>query len=393
MKLLAINAGSSSLKFQLFEMPSETVILKGLIERIGIDDTKLIINLNGKKEEVALQIKNHKQACEVLLNTLIEKQVIADKSEIKGVGHRVVQGGEYFKQPTIIDNEVIKKIDELSILAPLHNPANLVGIKAFYEIMPEALQVACFDTTFHTTLPQTSFLFPVPYGWYTKYGVRKYGFHGMSHQYVSMEARKILGEKHSSRLIVCHLGNGVSLTAVKDGKSIDTTMGLTPLDGIPMGTRSGAVDPSIFEYVATQSKMNINQITNELNKNSGLLGVSGVSSDSRDVIAAAGEGNHQAELALQIQAKRICDYIGAYYCLLGGLDSLIFTAGIGENSVETRALVCQGVEALGISIDPKLNTRPLKGNVISKKSSKVKVLVIPTNEELMIIRSVFAKIN
>ncbi len=389
MKSLVVNAGSSSLKFQLFEMPEEKVIIKGLIERIGFDEAKLIVTYNEEKKEFIQAIKDHEQGCEVLLKTLQDYQVITELGEIQVVGHRVVQGGEDFKESVVIDDEIIKKIDNLSHLAPLHNPANLIGIKAFKKVLPNATQVACFDTTFHQSIPKENFLYPVPYEWYEKYSVRKYGFHGMSHDYIARETIKLLGRKKAARIIVAHMGNGISLTAIKDGKSIDTTMGLTPLDGVPMGTRSGAIDPSIFAYLAKSAKLGVDDITEALNKKSGLLGLSQISSDSRDVVVAAEGGNEQAQLTLNIQAKRVCDYIGAYYLLLGGLDAIIFTAGIGENAFEVRKIICDRLGAIGVLLDPKKNIRPLKDIIISHKKSKVKVLVIPTNEELMIVRTAY----
>lgn len=390
MKVLAINAGSSSLKFQLFSMPEEKIIAKGLIERIGFDDAMITLKYDDKKIEKKQVIKDHVKACTILLDLLIENSIIKDYSEIKAVGHRVVQGGEYFKAPVLLDDEAIKKIDELSILAPLHNPANLVGIKAFLKTMPDTFQVALFDTTFHSTIPKENYTYAVPYSWYKDYMVRKYGFHGISHEYVSKYARKILGDKKSSRLIVCHIGNGISLTAIKDGLSLDTTMGLTPLDGIPMGTRSGSVDPGIIEYINKMTNNSISEIIKSLNKESGLLGISGVSSDSRDVIKAMKEGNTYAMLALDIQVKRICDYIGSYYVLLGGLDAIIFTAGIGENSVSTRKSILEKIEFLGLKVDYLKNmSKVSEPTFLTKKSSKIKALVIPTNEELMIARSTY----
>ena len=390
MKILAINAGSSSLKFQLFLMPDEKIITKGLIERIGFDDAIVTLKYDGKKIEKKEKIKDHVQACKILLDLLIENNIIKDYSEIKAIGHRVVQGGEYFKNPVVLDDVAISKIDELSILAPLHNPTNLVGIKAFLKTMPNQVQVACFDTTFHSTIPKENYTYAVPYSWYKDYMVRKYGFHGISHEYVSKSARKILGDKKSSKLIVCHLGNGISLTAIHNGKSIDTTMGLTPLDGIPMGTRSGSIDPGILEYINKMTNKSVSEIVKDLNKSSGLLGVSGISSDSRDVIKAMREGNEIAKLALDIQVKRICDYIGSYYVLLGGLDAIVFTAGIGENSVSTRKSILEKIEFLGLKVDYVKNSEKISdATFLTKKSSKIKALVIPTNEELMIAKSTY----
>lgn len=390
MKVLAVNAGSSSLKFQLFQMPEEEVILKGEIERIGLPNGIITIKYNGNKEEHIQEFKDHRVACKVLLDLLIKKAVIKSFDEIKAVAHRVVQGGEIFVKPTVINDEVIKKIEELSPLAPLHNPANLTGIKSFYEIMPDSINVACFDTEFHSTMPRENFLYPIPYEYYEKYKIRKYGFHGMSHQYVSEVARETLGKKNSEKLIVAHLGNGCSLTAILDGKSLETSMGLTPLDGVPMGTRSGSVDPAIVNFLVQNEGLKVSEVENILNKKSGLLGLSGISSDSRDILKARSEGHERATLAMNLQIKGIVDYIGRYYVLLQGLDAIIFTAGIGENSYEYREEIAKRLSFLGVKLDDKKNKqKPLKDVIVSAKDSKIKVLVIPTNEELMMARSAY----
>lgn len=387
MKILSVNAGSSSLKFQLLQMPEEFEIASGLVERIGNKNAEFKIKFNGSsKTQSDLVVLDHSVAVDLVIKGLLENNVIASLDEIQGVGHRVVQGGELFKESVVIDDDVVIKIASLNDLAPLHNPANIIGINAFRKAIPNVIHVAVFDTTFHQTMPEENFLYGTPYEWYTKHGVRKYGFHGTSHQYVSELAHARLGKDHS-RIIVAHIGNGASITAVRDGKSIDTSMGLTPLEGFPMGTRSGNVDPAIFQLMQQKEGYSLEKTLNELNKNSGYLGISGVSHDSRDIIAAAKSGNKRAQLALDIQAKRIVDYIASYYVLLGGLDALVFTAGIGENAKEVRKLICDRLGVLGIKLDDnKNNSRGDKE--ISSDDSNVKIWVIPTNEEVMIARDV-----
>ncbi|RED20207.1 acetate kinase [Acholeplasma laidlawii] len=387
MKILSVNAGSSSLKFQLLQMPEEFEIASGLVERIGNKNAEFKIKFNGSsKTQSDLVVLDHSVAVDLVIKGLLENKVIASLDEIQGVGHRVVQGGELFKESVVIDDDVVIKIASLNDLAPLHNPANIIGINAFRKAISNVIHVAVFDTTFHQTMPEENFLYGTPYEWYTKHGVRKYGFHGTSHQYVSELAHARLGKDHS-RIIVAHIGNGASITAVRDGKSIDTSMGLTPLEGFPTGTRSGNVDPAIFQLMQQKEGYSLEKTLNELNKNSGYLGISGVSHDSRDIIAAAEGGNKRAQLALDIQAKRIVDYIASYYVLLGGLDALVFTAGIGENAKEVRKLICDRLGVLGIKLDDnKNNSRGDKE--ISSDASNVKIWVIPTNEEVMIARDV-----
>lgn len=384
MKILSVNAGSSSLKFQLLLMPEESVLTSGIVERIGFDEAVFTIKVDGEKVSVTKPISDHQVAVELLIEGLLKHQIIHSMDEIQGVGHRVVQGGETFKDSVLIDDSVIKAIDELSPLAPLHNPANLTGIKAFKALLPNVPQVAVFDTTFHQSMPEENYLYAVPYEWYQTLGVRKYGFHGTSHQFVSQEARKIL-KKEDAKVIVLHMGNGVSLCAIDGNKSLDTTMGLTPLEGVPMGTRSGNVDPALIEFMTKNTNMTFEDVTNALNKASGYLGLSGFSSDSRDIVNKMQEGDKRAKLAHDVQIKRICDYIGSYYVLLGGLDAIVFTAGIGENAPIVREDILKRLGALGIELDKsKNNTR---GNIeISTESSKVKAFVIPTNEEVMIAR-------
>lgn len=387
-KILSVNAGSSSLKFQLLSMPSERVIVEGIVERIGNADAIYTVKLNGNKERTTLSIKNHSEAVQLVLNDLIKRQIVASLDDIKGVGHRVVHGGEKFKESTIITPEVIKQIEEVSFLAPLHNPGAITGIKAFQEALPNVVHVAVFDTAFHQTMEPEAYMYAVPYEWYEKYGVRKYGFHGTSHQYVSMKAAELMGKPYEeSKIITVHLGNGASLAAIKNGKCIDTSMGMTPLEGIPMGTRSGTIDPAIIEFICTKENKTVQQVLEDLNKRSGYLGISGLSNDSRDLEDAAAEGHYRSNLALDIQYKRIADYIGSYYVYLGGADAIVFTAGIGENNARCREVVCDRISALGVKIDYDLNNR-VRGVVteLSTPDSKIRVFLIPTNEELMIAR-------
>ncbi|HCZ23603.1 MAG TPA: acetate kinase [Acholeplasmataceae bacterium] len=386
LKILAVNAGSSSLKFQLFEMPEEKTIVSGIVERIGYDNAAIIFKYDGQKFVENHQILNHKVAVDMVIHGLLDRKIIESLDEIKGVGHRVVQGGELFKESAIIDDTVIEKIASLNDLAPLHNPANLTGIHAFQAALPNVIQVAVFDTTFHQTMTEDAYLYAAPYEWYEKYGVRKYGFHGTSHQYVSQRAAELLGNPHG-KIVVAHLGNGASLCAVKDGISVDTSMGLTPLEGIPMGTRSGNIDPAVLMLVSSKEDKTYGEVLDELNKKSGYLGLSGFSNDSRDIIDGMNRGEYRATLAHKIQVKRIVDYIGSYYVYMGGLDALCFTAGIGENAPEVRRDVIKGIKVLGIELDEVENEK--RGErMISTKDSKVKAFIIPTNEEVMIAREV-----
>jgi acetate kinase len=388
-KVIAINAGSSSLKFQLFDMPSEQVITKGLIERIGLDHAVITITANGKKIEEIKEIPNHSVAVELLLNKLIERKIISSLDEIEGVGHRVVHGGEVFNDSAVITDEVLQKIEELSILAPLHNPANVTGIKAFKKVLPHVPAVAVFDTAFHQTMPESSYLYSLPYEYYENYGIRKYGFHGTSHKYVSERAASLLEMPIKDlRLISCHLGNGASITAIEGGKSIDTSMGFTPLAGVAMGTRSGNIDPALVPFIMEKTGKQVNEVLETLNKESGLLGISGVSSDLRDIIMSAENGEHRAELALDVFVNRIHKYIGTYAARMSGVDAIIFTAGIGENSAVVRERVLRGLEFMGVYGDPALNKTSGKEAFINYPHSPVKVLVIPTNEEVMIARDV-----
>lgn len=386
-KIMAVNAGSSSLKFQLLEMPNEVVITEGIVERIGSNDASYTIKASEKKKKVELPVKNHAIAVDIILKDLIDKGIIASLDEIGAVGHRIVHGGEEFSESVLITDEVENKIEELCDLAPLHNPANLIGIRAFKAIIPNVKQVAVFDTAFHQTMESDVFMYATPYEWYEKYGIRKYGAHGTSHQYVAQEvAKEMCRPLEELKIVTLHLGNGASITAIKNGKSVDTSMGLTPLEGIPMGTRSGNIDPAIIEVIANKEGLSITEIINSLNKKSGYLGVSGVSNDSRDLEDAANQGNEKAKLALNIQYKRIADYVGSYYVLLGGIDAIAFTAGIGENSTQCRSEIMKRLEVLGVEEDVEANKIRGKKTLISTKDSKVKAYLVPTNEELVIAR-------
>lgn len=391
-KVIAINAGSSSLKFQLFEMPSEKVITNGIVERIGIKDSIFTISVNGEKRKETLDIPNHEVAVKLLLNKLTTLGIIQSLDEIEGIGHRVVHGGEIFTDSVLISDKVLAQIDELSELAPLHNPANVTGIKAFQQVLPNVPAVAVFDTAFHQTMPEKSFLYSLPYEYYEKYGIRKYGFHGTSHKYVSQRAAEMLGRPlEQIRLISCHLGNGASIAAIEGGKSIDTSMGFTPLAGVTMGTRSGNIDPALIPYIMEKTGLTADEVLDVLNKKSGMLGVSGLSSDLRDIEQLASEGNERAELALEVFASRIHKYIGSYAARMYGVDAIIFTAGIGENSDVIRARVLKGLEFMGVYWDPSLNKTRGGERFINYPHSPVKVMVIPTNEEVMIARDVVSK--
>lgn len=390
-KIMAVNAGSSSLKFQLLEMPEEKVITEGLIEMIGLAKPNFKIKYNGIKEEKQVDAPDHKKAVEILLNALLEKKIVNTLDEIVGVGHRILHCGEKYQDSVIMDEEAINVVESVSDLGPLHNPANLTGIKAFKNALPNVVQVGVFDTSFHLTMEEEAFMYAVPYEWYEKYHVRKYGFHGTSYKYVSAETAQKLGQPiESLKMIIAHLGNGASLAAIKGGKVVDTSMGLTPLDGIPMGTRSGSIDPAIIEFIVKKTGQSVLEINTLLNKESGYKGFSGIDSDARKLREAQANGDKKADLVLRMQEKRIVDYIGSYYAYMGGCDVLVFTAGIGENSSETRSEVCARLkEAFGVEIDEELNKK-VKSQyaVLSTPNSKIKVLVVPTNEELMIARDV-----
>ncbi|MGP4075696.1 acetate kinase [Halobacillus sp. K22] len=391
-KILAINAGSSSLKFQLIDMPEETVITKGLVERIGLDDAVFTIEVNDDKDKTVTDIPDHGEAVRILLDKLTSNGVIESLDEINGVGHRVVHGGERFSESVLITDQVINEIEEVSDLAPLHNPANLTGIRAFREVLPEVPHVAVFDTAFHQSMPEQSYLYSLPYEYYEEYGIRKYGFHGTSHKYVSERAAEMMGRPvEQLRLLSCHLGNGASIAAIEGGKSIDTSMGFTPLAGVTMGTRSGNIDPALIPFIMEKTGKTANEVMNVLNKESGMLALSGFSSDLRDIELQANEGDERAELALEVFAARIHKYIGSYAARMHGIDGIIFTAGVGENSYTIRERVLKGLEFMGVYWDPSLNRIRGKEAFVNYPHSPVKVMVIPTNEEVMIARDTVEK--
>jgi len=391
-KTIAINAGSSSLKWQLYQMPEESVIAKGIVERIGLNDSIFTIKYgDGQKFEQILDIKDHEVAVQMLLDQLIELKIIGSFDEITGVGHRVVAGGEYFKDSVLIDDDVLAKIEELSEFAPLHNPANAMGIKAFRHILPNVTSVAVFDTSFHATMPEVNYLYSIPKEYYDKYAARKYGFHGTSHRYVSARAAELLGKPiEETKIITAHIGNGGSVTAVEGGKSVDTSMGFTPLAGLTMGTRAGDIDASLLPYIMEKAGISdINEMIDVLNKKSGVLGLTGISSDMRDIENGADEGNEAAILALDIYCDRIRKYIAQYISVMNGVDAIVFTAGVGENADPVRRMVLEKMTWFGIEIDEEIN-KSIHGKEaeLSTENSRVKVYVIPTDEEVMIARDV-----
>ncbi len=388
-KVIAVNSGSSSLKFQLFDMPSEEVLTSGQAERIGQEMGAFTIKYNGEKHVTNLPLPDHKAAVRLLLKSLTDLGIVEDLNEIKGAGHRIVQGGAYFSESVVVDEDVVNKVDELCELAPLHNPAHLVCYRAFKEALPEIGHVFVFDTAFHQTMGPESYLFPVPYDWYTQYKIRRYGAHGTSHWYVNRRTAEIMGRPvEDMNMITCHLGNGASITAIKGGKCINTSMGLTPLGGIMMGTRSGDIDPTVVFYMMKKLECTPDEMDTFLNKRSGMLGVSGISSDARDIQAAYEEGNERAILTVDLYTNRVINVIGGYYMQLGHVDAIVFTAGLGENDAHMRERVLKKLEeGMGVSIDYELN-KQIHGKecLISKPDSKIAVYVIPTNEELVIAR-------
>lgn len=393
MKVLVINCGSSSLKYQLIDSESEEVLAKGLCERIGIDG-RLTHRPTGKdKVEIEAAMPTHTAAVSLVLEQLTDEKngVIASLGEIGAVGHRVVHGGEKFASSVVITDEVIAQIQECNDLAPLHNPANLIGINACKELMPGVPMVAVFDTAFHQTMPKKAYLYGLPHEYYEKYGVRRYGFHGTSHSFVSKRAAEVAGvDLENSKIVVCHIGNGASVSAVLNGKSVDTSMGLTPLEGLIMGTRSGDIDPAIVEFIAHKENLTVEQVLNVLNKKSGVLGMSGVSSDFRDLDAAADAGNELAKVTLAAFCYRVAKYVGAYAAAMNGIDVVAFTAGVGENSAPVRAEICSYLEFLGVKVCPERNNVRGVEQVITTDDSKVKAVLIPTNEELAIARETVA---
>ncbi len=391
MKVLVINSGSSSLKYQLIDMETESVIAKGGCERIGIDGSKLVHKAKGKETVVEQPMPDHNVAVALVLDALTDKEVgvISSMKDIDAVGHRVVASGEAFKQPVLVDDEVMVKMEQIKDLAPLHNPAAIIGVNACRKAMPEAPMALVFDTGFHFTMPKYAYMYAVDYDDYEKYAVRRYGAHGTSHKFVSQEAAKYLGKKPEDlKIITCHLGNGSSITAVDGGKCVDTSMGFTPLAGVPMGTRSGDIDFSLVEYLAQKKGMSFAETLNYLNKKCGVAGVSGVSSDFRDLTAASDNGNDRAQLALDMFSYSCKKYVGAYAAAMNGVDCIVFTAGIGENTACVRSDICKNMQYLGLEIDEAKNLEKNNGSIrdITGKNSKVKVLIIPTNEELVIAR-------
>ena len=388
MKILSVNAGSSSLKFKLYEMPEEKGLISGVFEKIGLKDSFYTIKKDEEKVKKEVELKDHEVAFKILMEELIENGVISSLNEIKGVGHRIVQGGSYFDQSVEVDEDVIKKIDELSSLAPLHNPAAIVGIRAAQTVIPDAKHVTVFDTAFHQTMEEENYLYAVPYNWYTDYKVRRYGAHGTSHKYVSLKMNEILG-RYNTKLITCHIGNGASISAVVDGKCINTSMGLTPNAGLIMGTRCGDIDATIIPYIMEKLNLSPKEVDTFMNKESGLLGISGVSSDSRDIEDGINHGNERCALAQKMFVKRIVDYIAKYYVEMSGCDGIVFTAGIGENSVSTRREVLDSLKILGIEIDEEKNKVRGETVCITTPNSSIPCYVIPTDEELMISRDTY----
>jgi len=394
-KILAVNAGSSSLKFKLFEMPSEQVICSGMADRIGHSDGVFKIEFGATKIKEIHDLPSHADGVELLLKALVDNKVIASYDEIAGVGHRVVQGGKFYPNSALFDEKCAENIEALIPLAPLHNRPNLVGFRAFKAILPNVGHVAVFDTAFHQTMEPQDFMFPIPYEYYEKYDIRRYGFHGTSHQYLSQEGIKLLGNPEHSRIISCHIGSGASIAAIKDGKCVATSMGLTPLGGLMMGTRTGDIDPSVLHFAALRTGKTHEEMYEIFNKKSGILGVSGISNDTREVEEATYRGEPRAVLTSQLFVRRIADYIGQYYVRLGGADLIILSAGVGENAGYYRARILDEIkEALGITYDAERNL-PLRGTlaVISNPDSAIKVAIIPTDEEVMIARDTYRILN
>lgn len=393
MNILVINCGSSSLKYQLINSDTEAVLAKGICERIGIDGRLTYQPQGGEKEVKEAPMPTHTQAIQLVLESLTNDKtgVIKDLKEVGAVGHRLVHGGEAFTASTLLNEETLQAVESCNELAPLHNPANLIGVRACQELMPGVPMVGVFDTAFHQTMPEKAYLYGLPYEYYEKYKVRRYGFHGTSHSFVSRRAAELLGKPYDSlKIIVCHLGNGSSLSAIMNGKSIDTSMGLTPLEGLVMGTRSGDIDPAIMEYVAQKENFDLAGVTNVLNKKSGVLGISGVSSDFRDIETAADNGNQRAATALEVFRYRVTKYVGAYIAAMNGVDVIAFTAGLGENDKVLRKVVCENLGYMGVKLDEEANNQRGKETVITTPDSKVTVMVIPTNEELAIARETLA---
>lgn len=388
MKILSVNAGSSSLKFRLYEMPEENLLISGVFERIGIEGSFYTIKYSGEKIKKEVELKNHKDAFNYLVSELLENKVVTSLEEIKGIGHRAVQGGALYNKAVFADEEVINNLEKYISIAPLHNPATITGIKAANETLPNAKGVVVFDTAFHQTMPEENFLYAVPYEWYTKYDVRRYGFHGTSHRYVSMRMNEILG-RNDTKLITCHIGNGGSISAVLNGKCLNTSMGFTPNAGLVMGSRSGDIDASIIPYMEKTLGKTASEIDIILNKESGLLGISGISSDARDIEDGIKQGNERCILANKMYVRRVIDYIAKYYVELGGCDAIIFTAGVGENGIQTRKEIIEGLKVLGVTLNEENNNTRGEEIKISGDDSKIDVWVIPTDEELMIAKDTY----
>ena len=388
MIVLSVNAGSSSLKFQAYDMPEETVLISGNFERIGMKESFYTIKLNGEKIKKEVELKNHEEALQILMEELIENKIVESLDDIKAIGHRIVQGGSYFDKTVEMTDENIKKVRDLSSLAPLHNPAAVKGIKAAKAVVPNALQTGAFDTAFHQTIEEENYLYPVPYEWCEKYQVRKYGAHGTSHKYVSTRMNEILG-RYNTKLITCHIGNGASISAINEGVCVNTSMGLTPNAGLMMGSRCGDMDATVVTYMMRELECTPEEMDTILNKQSGLLGISGLSSDSRDIEDGMKIGNPRCTLAQKMFTNRIIDHIAKYYVELGGCDAIVFTAGIGENSIHTRREVLDGLAVLGIKIDEEANDCRGVERLITTEDSTIPCYVIPTNEELMIARDTY----
>ncbi len=386
MKVLVLNCGSSSLKYQFINMADESVIAKGLCERIGIENSRLVHEVNGEKHVFEVDQPNHNVSVQLVLDKLTDSEVgvIGSLEEIDACGHRIVHGGEKFTKSVVINDEVLAAIKDCSDLAPLHNPANIIGVNAVTNILPNLPQIAVFDTAFHQTMEKSAYLYAIPYEYYEKHGIRRYGFHGTSHKYVSERAAEMIGKK-DAKIITCHLGNGASVAAIKDGKVVDTSMGLTPLEGLIMGTRSGDLDPAVVKFIAEKEGKTVAEVDNILNKKSGVFGISGLSSDFRD-LEDAESTNDRARIALEMYHLRVAKYIGAYAAEMNGVDAIVFTAGLGENGIESRSTICSYLNYLGVSVDEEANKVRGKERDFSNADAKVKTLVIPTNEELVIAR-------
>ena len=392
MKILSVNAGSSSLKFTLFELPEKKQLISGVFEKIGIGNSFYTIKINGEKIKREVDLKDHSIAVKYLIEELLNNKVISSLDDLDGVGHRLVHGGTKFAKSVIINDDVMAAAEECVELAPIHNPANITGIRAFMEALPNTPQVAVFDTAFHQTMENTEYLYAVPYEWNEKYGVRKYGFHGTSHRYINKTISEVMG-RTDLKVINCHLGNGSSLCAIDSGRVVNTTMGFTPLTGVVMGTRSGDVDPSIIPFIMKKENKTCEEVINDLNKKSGLLGISGISNDSRDIEDGIASGNERCKLANEMLCRSVANYIAMYNNMLGGADVITFTAGIGENSIDTRARIIELVASLGVKLDNNANNVRGELTLISSKDSKIPIYVVPTNEELMIAEDTFELIK